>query len=126
MVMTGCGHVLVDGRLDRPAAFARIVDPALELFQLGVLLEGVDGQVEQPRAHDAAVLPDLADLLQVERVLRLFEHLEALGVGLHHPVLDAVVDHLDEVAGAVRAAQAVAVLGRQRLDGWLDAREGFG
>ena len=119
-------HVLVDGGLDRPAAFARIVDPALEAVELGVLLERVDGQVEQPRAHHAAVLPDLADLLQVERVLGLLEHLEALGVRLHHAVLDAVVDHLDEVAGAVRADQAVAVLGRQRLHGWLDAREGFG
>ena len=41
---------------------------------------------------------------------------EPLGVGRHDPVLDAVVDHLHEVAGAVRPAVEVAVLrGAARL-----------
>src|SRR5260370_34849541 len=40
--------VLVDGGLDRPPAFARIVDPALVVLQLEVLVQGVYGQVEQP------------------------------------------------------------------------------
>ena len=41
----------------------------------------------------------------------LLEDVQAFGEGGHHPVLDAVVDHLHEVAGAVRAAVQVAVLG---------------
>ena len=41
----------------------------------------------------------------------LAQDVEALGVGGHHAVLDAVVHHLDEVPGAVRAAVQVAVLG---------------
>ena len=32
-------------------------------------------------------------------------------IGLHHAVLDAVVDHLDEVAGAARPGMQVALLG---------------
>ena len=36
---------------------------------------------------------------------------EALGIGGHEAVLDAVVDHLHEVAGAVRPAVQVALLG---------------
>ena len=34
------------------------------------------------------------------------QDVEAFGVGLHQAVLDAVVDHLDEVAGAARARSA--------------------
>ena len=41
----------------------------------------------------------------------VLEDVQALGVGGHEPVLDAVVDHLDEVPGAVGAAVQVAVLG---------------
>ena len=40
--------------------------------------------------------------------------LEALGVGLHEPVLDPVVHHLDEVARTDRPDVGVAALGRQR------------
>ena len=69
------------------------------------------------------MLPDLAHLLEIQRVLGLLEDLEAFGVGLHHPVFDAVVNHLDEVARAIWADQAVAVFGRQRLDRRLDAGE---
>ena len=43
------------------------------------------------------------------------EEVEALGVGGHDPVLDPVVDHLHEVAGARRAAVEIALLGRRRL-----------
>ena len=41
----------------------------------------------------------------------MVEDVEALGVGGHDAVLDAVVDHFDEVAGAVGAAVEIAVLG---------------
>src|SRR5262249_49169667 len=36
---------------------------------------------------------------------------EALGEGLHHAVLDAVMDHLDEMAGADRSGMEIALLG---------------
>ena len=39
------------------------------------------------------------------------QDVQALGVGGHQAVLDAVVDHLDEVAGAAGAAVQVALLG---------------
>ena len=40
----------------------------------------------------------------------VLQDVEALGIGLHQAVLDAVVDHLDEVPGAGRAAVEIAVL----------------
>ena len=83
-------------------------------------------QLEQPAADDRAVPPDRRDLVQVERELvgRLHQ-LEPLGIGLHQAVLDAVVDHLDEVAGADRPDVGVAPLRRQRLEGRLDDRHRF-
>ncbi len=45
--------------------------------------------------------------------------LEPFGVGLHEPVLDAVVDHLDEMAGAGRPDVGVAALGGQGEEGGL-------
>ena len=50
--------------------------------------------------------------MQVEgELVGLLHDLEALAVGLHEPVLDAVVDHLHEVAGAHRPHVGVAALG---------------
>src|SRR5262245_20385492 len=40
------------------------------------------------------------------------EDVEAFGVGLHQPVLDAVVHHLHEVAGAFRSAMETPEFGR--------------
>ena len=40
----------------------------------------------------------------------LLQDVEALGHRLHHAVLDAVVDHLDEMAGAARPGMEVALL----------------
>ena len=45
--------------------------------------------------------------------VRLVQDVEALRVGRHEAVLDAVVDHLHEVAGARRTAVQVALLGRR-------------
>jgi len=39
--------------------------------------------------------------------------LEALGYGLHHSVLDAVVDHLHEMAGTMAVEESVAVMERE-------------
>ena len=46
---------------------------------------------------------------EVELVVARVHDLEALGVGLHQAVLDAVVDHLHVVAGARPADVEVAV-----------------
>src|SRR5262245_37598473 len=132
----GCGYALVDGREDRPAALARVRHAAGELRELRILGERLRGEVEQPRRDDAAAPPDLGDLREVEVVLvvlraaqgrrlgvdvaalragvRLVEDVEALGVRRHEPVLDPVVDHLHEMAGAARTAVQVALLGRPR------------
>ena len=91
------------------------------------------GQVEQPGADHASAPPDLGDLDRVEVVLVVLgslqrgvfgvvlhdvladvgdlQDVESLGVRGHDPILDPVVDHLHEVAGAVRAAVEEARLG---------------
>ena len=50
----------------------------------------------------------------------VLEDVQALGVGGHDPVLDPVVDHLDEVAGAARSAVQVPALGGARRPGEHD------
>src|SRR5215218_2173510 len=132
-------HSLVDRRDRRPAALAGVGDAATELLEAGGFLQRRRGQVEQPGADHAAAAPDLGDLGQVEVVLvvlrvverrrlgvglalglagvGVLEDVQPLGVGGHHPVLDPVVDHLHEVAGAVRAAVEVAVLRRGGVAG---------
>ena len=41
----------------------------------------------------------------------MVEDVEALGIGLHQPVLDVVMHHLDEMPGAARAGMDIALLG---------------
>ena len=89
-------------------------------------MERLGGQVEEPGADHAAAPPDLGDFGRVDLIAVVLGVLERrrlgvgltlvqpgvgvaddaqpLGVGGHDPVLDAVVDHLHEVARAVRAA----------------------
>lgn len=52
------------------------------------------------------------------------EELDALGDRLQHAELDAVVDELDEMAGACAAGVHVAALGRERDEDRLDSRHG--
>ena len=53
-----------------------------------------------------------------------FEDLESLGVGLKHPVLDPVVNHLGEVSCARVPEVCVSVRGREGLEDRLDVLEG--
>ena len=91
------------------------------------------GKIEQPRSDHAAASPDLRDVGEVEIVLIVlgiaqrrrfgiddagfladvggFEDAQPLGIGRHHAVFDAVMHHLDEMAGAVRSAMQIALLG---------------
>ena len=96
----GQRHGVVDGGLHRPAALAGVLRVAAQLLQVLVLVQRVDGEVEQPGADDRALLPGAEDLAHVGDGVDLLQQLPALGVGLHHRVLDAVVDHLREVARA--------------------------
>ena len=81
------------------------------------------GQLDEPRAHDAALHPEVGDPGEVQAVRALVHQREALGDGLHHAVLDPVVDHLHVVAGAVGAHVSVAVLGRERAEEGLEVAE---
>ena len=107
---------------------------AAEVVQLGGPGECVRGQVHQPGTDDRPAPPHLGHLGHVDVVLVVLGvaqrrglrvrglHLglahvgvlddgQPLGDGGHHAVLDAVVDHLDEVTRAAGAAVQVPVLG---------------
>src|SRR5215218_6188094 len=71
-----------------------VFDVAADAVQVGVLLEGALGEFEEPAAHHAALVPQAREGPEVVIVAGLLEDLEPLGVGLEHPVLDTVVDHL--------------------------------
>jgi len=74
--------------------------------------------LEQPAAHHAALVPEIGDRGEVEVPIGRLEELEALGVGLHHAVLNAVVNHFDEVTAADGPCMNPAAVGggRQRFD----------
>ena len=58
--------------------------------------------------------PDLGDLMQIEIEILALHDREAFGIGLHHAVLDPVVDHLGEVTRAVGTDMAPALVGGRR------------
>src|SRR5438132_871264 len=129
----GHGYRLVDGGLDRPASLARVRDPAGEFREGRILHQRGCRQIEQPRGDHAATPPHLGDLAQIEIVLVVLrvpqrrrlgvdrmrslsrvgavQDAQAFGIRRHDAVLDSVVNHLDERAGAVRSAVEIALLG---------------
>ena len=77
-------------------------------------------EIEQPGRDHAATPPDLGDVWQVDVEAFVFgqarrgliaEDVKAFGIGLHQAVLDAVVNHLHEVACACRAGMDIAACG---------------
>ena len=105
-------------------------------------------EVEQPGRYHTAPPPHLRDVRQVQVVAivlvkllggRVAENVEALGVSLHQPVFDAVVNHLHEVPRARGPAVKITFLGRsaeffpprsagnaaepgsERLENWVEA-----
>src|SRR4030095_1373098 len=119
-------HTLVDGGLDRPPALARVRNLTCEFREGGISDQRDRRQVQQPRGDHAAAPPHLGDVREIEIVLvmlrvaqrRCFgidlmfvladvggtQDTQALGVGGHDAVFDAVVHHFGAVARAVWAA----------------------
>src|SRR6266487_1616787 len=98
----------------RPASLTRVLHVAADGGQLVVTGKGPLRQLVQPRAHYAAVVPQLGDLAQLElEILRGVQDLVALGVRLEHAVLNPIVDHLDVVTGTGRTDVRVAIWRRQ-------------
>ena len=98
--MTGAATPCRDRLVHRPATLAGVGRDATDAAQVWVVLERLDQQVEQPGPHDAALAPGAERGVRVDLQVGGFHDGVALGVGLHHPVLDPVVDHLDVVARA--------------------------
>src|SRR5687767_10955655 len=120
------GYVLFYGFAHGPASLAGVLDVAADAVQLGVFLEGALGELEEPATDDAPLVPQAGEGPEDVVVAGFFEDLEPFGVGLEHPVLDPVVDHLGEVPGARVPEISVSVLGSQGLEGRLDVLEGVG
>ena len=57
---------------------------------------------------------------QIELELGGFQHLEAFAIRLQHAVLDAVVNHFNEMSCAAGADVSKAILRRQRLENRLE------
>src|SRR5215468_2353904 len=123
----------VNGGLDRPAPLARVRHPPGELRQSRIRAEGGRREIQQPRRDHTAASPHLRNVREIEFVLVVFgvaqwrrlsvdlmllfahvggtQHTEPLGVGGHDAVLDAIVYHFDEVAGALWSAIEITLLG---------------
>src|SRR5215208_3225086 len=117
-------YVLFYGFEDRPAALARVLDVAAKAMEVGVLLEGALGEFEEPATDDAPLVPQAREGPEIVVVARLLEDLEPFGIGLEHPVLDAIVDHLGEVSCARVPEVCVSVRRREGLEDRLDVLEG--
>src|SRR5215213_10113420 len=107
-----------------PASLAGVLDVTADAIQVGVVLEGVLGELEEPATDDAPLVPQAREGPEVVVVAGLLQDLEPFGVGLEHPVLDAVVDHLGEVPGPRVPEGRVPLLRRECLEGRLDVLEG--
>src|ERR671916_395497 len=117
-------YVLFYGFEDRPAALSRVLDVAAKAIEVGVLLEGALGEFEEPATDDAPLVPQAREGPEIVVVARLLDALEPFGIGLEHPVLDAIVDHLGEVSCARVPEVCVSVRRREGLEDRLDVLEG--
>src|SRR3990170_2861670 len=67
----------------------------------------------------------MRDFSKIEIELGGFQQLESLSVGLQHAVLDAVMNHLDEMAGPARPDMEKAVRGRKSFENRFEAGDDF-
>src|SRR5438876_679017 len=127
------GSSRFDGGENGPAPFAGVGDAAGKAFESWLIEKRNSSQVEKPRCDYAAAAPDFRNICEVEIILivlriaqgsgfcvgvamgfagvGVLENVQALRVGRHQTVLDAVVNHLDEMAGAGGAAVKIALFG---------------
>ena len=127
------GSSRFDGGENGPAPFAGVRNAAGKAVESWLIEKRNSGQVEKPRRDNAAAPPDFRDVREIEVILivlwiaqgsgfrvglamrfagvGVLENVQALRVGRHQTVLDAVVNHLDEMAGAGGAAVKIALFG---------------
>ena len=132
----GQRHTFVQRRNRRPFAGAllagRVEDQVQRFVALFILVaENVAGDLDQVGV-ELALVPAREDLfhLGVGHAEPLRHHLVGLADHLHVAILDAVVDHLHEMAGAilanpVAAGFALIRVGRDRLEDLLHGTPGF-
>src|SRR5829696_1321082 len=118
------GYVLSYGFEHGPASLAGVLDVAADAIQVGVILEGALGEFEEPATDYAPLVPQAGEGPEVVVVAGFFEDFEPLGVSLEHPVLDAVVDHLGEVACTRVSEVSISFPGREGLEDGLGVLEG--
>ena len=58
-----CRHVEIDGFGHGPAPLTAVRHSTFDTAEAGVLFESVGRQVQEPGSHDAAVAPELGDLV---------------------------------------------------------------
>src|SRR5207245_1143968 len=75
---------------------------------------GVSATARRSNSDGVAAIVLLHAMAAVDAVWARVQQLEPLGVCLHQPVLDSVVDHLDVVAGAMLPGAQVSAFGRKR------------
>src|SRR4029079_13889423 len=107
--------------------------PPVHLRRRRTGIRGIARWARPPRLNRAAAPPHLSDVRQIEVVLIMFrvaqrrrlgvgflvllahvggaQHAQSLRIGCHKAVLDAVMNHFDEVAGAVWTAVQITLLG---------------
>ena len=134
----GQGNAQVAGRDDRPLAGSLLagriedqVDHRLAGVGIGET-QDVSGDLDQVAVQRSAI-PAGEDVVHRRRLEAEHgsHHMIGLADQLHVAVFDAVVDHLDEVPGAlgphpVAAGRAAVNLGGDRLEDRLDVRPGVG
>src|SRR6266536_1966603 len=129
-----CRHRFVDCGFDRPASFARVRHSSGKFRESRVLNQGARRKIQEPRCDYTAAPPYLGDVLQIKFVLVMLripqggcfgvdlaalalsdvggaQHGQSFRIGCHDSVLDAIVDHLYEMAGTVGTAVQVALFG---------------
>src|SRR2546421_818351 len=129
----GYWNGFVNGDGDGPASFSRVRYSTMEIAQIGTLQERIGSEIQQPGTNHAASTPKLCYIRQVEIILvvfrilqrrclsidllllfpnvRMMQDTQALRVGGHDAVFNAIVYHLDEVASAVWPAAQVPLFG---------------
>src|SRR4051812_25244479 len=123
---------LIDPGLDRPPPLTRIRNSAAKLRQLRILDECRRRKIQQPRRNHTPAPPHLSHIRQVEVVLVVFriaqrrslsidlrgmladvgalQDTKPFRIGRHHPILNAVMHHLDEVPRAIAATVQIPLL----------------